>query len=465
MKYQKGITLITLVITIIIMFILTGVVTYSGIEAVNSAKKTAFISELEMIQAKVNVIYEERKTNSEKVEYYNSIGQDISNVDSERLTEILGETNKEGFLYFKPKDLEKLDLDNISGEVLINYDTREVVSLTGIEIDGVMYYKLKDIPNYKGYNVNYTESNLQAPTFTVSQTKLSENEYRFTIKDIVYTSNVNGGTVSYKKHSDTNWILNGTNTSFTVTEPGLYDIKFTDKAGNSTIVQEYIYVTDGLFAHYDAENNTRQGHDATTTTWEDLSGNGHDATTLGSAVWENNKLVCDGIDDYVDTGIKQSDFGQKITIETVANFQEVSNYRGLYGFHFYNFNDNIYEGMLSQYDGGNIYFGMGCDDKTVVNVHIPSTTLLNKLTHITVVMEGKKGIKLYLNGILISEVTATGNINFVDSYNFMIAKSLPDSNRYFKGTISNFIIYNRVLTNDEIRQNYEIDKYRFGITE
>ena len=38
------------------------------------------------------------------------------------------------------------------------------------------------------------------------------------------------GTVSYKLHNNTNWILNGEDTTFTVNIPGLYDIKFTDRA-------------------------------------------------------------------------------------------------------------------------------------------------------------------------------------------------------------------------------------------
>ena len=68
------------------------------------------------------------------------------------------------------------------------------------------------------------------PTFTVEIAKIGDEEYRFTLKDIVLGENVFGGTVSYKLHDATNWILNGENTTFTVNTPGLYDIKFTDKS-------------------------------------------------------------------------------------------------------------------------------------------------------------------------------------------------------------------------------------------
>ncbi len=218
MKNQKGITLITLVITIVILIIITGVVTYNGLESVNTSQKTAFISELEMIQAKVNVIYEERKASSEKIEYYNSIGQDISSLEDTRVNEALGQTSKDGFRFFNQEDLKKLDLDNINQEVLINYDTREIVSLNGFEIDGVKYYKLKDIPNYTGHNIEYINSNTQAPEFEVEVNKLS-NFWRLTIKNVVYNSNVTSGILSYKLHSSENWIIVGEKTYFEVNNP------------------------------------------------------------------------------------------------------------------------------------------------------------------------------------------------------------------------------------------------------
>lgn len=94
MKNEKGITIITLVITIVIMLILAGVVTNSGMQSIDTAKKTAFISEMEMIQAKVNTIYEERKSNTENIEYYNNIGQDISTVDNDKISIALGSSDK-----------------------------------------------------------------------------------------------------------------------------------------------------------------------------------------------------------------------------------------------------------------------------------------------------------------------------------------------------------------------------------
>ncbi|MCI8352471.1 MAG: LamG domain-containing protein [Clostridia bacterium] len=473
MKNQKGITLITLVITIVILIIITGVVTYNGLEAVNTSQKTAFISELEMIQAKVNVIYEERKASTEKIEYYNLIGQDLSNIDQARINEALGQTSKEGFKFFNSGDLKDLDLDNINQEVLINYDTREVVSLNGFEIEGIRYYKLKDIPNYLGYNVEYTNSNNKAPEFTVLKTKLNDNEYRLTIKDIVYNSNVNGGTVSYKLHSDTNWILNGKNTSFIIKKPGLYDIKFTDTAGNSTIVQEWIYVENGLICHLDGENNTGNGHNGTTTIWKDLTGNGFDANLTGlsntdASGFTDKALLLDGIDDYgTIQNLKLSKYND-ITICSTYKVLTLPTDQ-----------QNIAILCSNTSSRGRIFFGYGMINKMAINFRDPDTWLwetkdslnLQNINHISATFKAQNNNKfnqifvntqLYVkDNTIMEDIWNNDDITIGRAFGGSYITRHPLSN----SEINNIMIYNRALTDEEIKINYEIDKYRFGITE
>lgn len=252
MKNQKGITLITLVITIVVMTIIAGVTTYSGFESIKSAQITAFTAELEMIQAKVNVIYEKRKKSDEEKEYYDKLGQNITVVNNDMLSIVLGESSKEGFRYFSKDDLKKIDLDDIKQDVIINYDTCEVISLKGIEIDGVKYYKLKDLPNYNSYEVEYVNKNTEAKEFIIEQTKLSDS-YRITIKD-TNGNDINSGSVSYKLHNDENWLLNGNNMSFIVSKPGIYNVKYTDTAGNSKIKENILVGTEIFKEDFDEFN-------------------------------------------------------------------------------------------------------------------------------------------------------------------------------------------------------------------
>lgn len=212
---EKGITLISLVITIVVLAIITGIAVSASTDSIKSAKKTAFITELEMIQEKINTIYEKRKLNKEDIAYYNSLGQDISIISASKLTQILKGQSKEGYLYFSREDLKKLDLDNISQDVIINFDTRDVISVTGIEINGNTYYKLLDIPNYAGQKIDYKDKNIEAPTFDIEVNKMT-NSWQIVMRNIKYNSNVARGTLSYKLNDSDNWIIVGEKTYFEV---------------------------------------------------------------------------------------------------------------------------------------------------------------------------------------------------------------------------------------------------------
>lgn len=254
MKKENGITLVTLVIGIIILLILAGIATTAGLDSIRTAKKTSMITELEMIQEKVNTIYEKRKLNQNDVTYYNSLGQDISVVNSNIITQILGQIPKEGYRYFSTENLKQLDLDNISQDVIINFDTRDVASIIGIVIDGETYYRLTDMPDYSGQKIEQVDKNNQSLTFDIEVNKLS-NSWQMLIKNIVNPNQVYGGTLSYKPHESENWILLGETTHFEVTISGLYDIKYMDKAGNVAIKQvpvpEAVVLKVGDYIKYD----------------------------------------------------------------------------------------------------------------------------------------------------------------------------------------------------------------------
>jgi Tfp pilus assembly protein PilE len=221
---EKGITLISLVITIVVLAIITGIAISASTDSIKSAKRTAFITELEMIQEKVNTIYEKRKLNKEDIEYYDSLGQDISKVEASKLAQILKGQSKEGYLYFSKEDLKKLDLDNLSQDVIINFNTKDVISVIGIEIEGNTYYKLLDIPNYAGQKIDYIDKNTKVPTFDVEVNKMASS-WQVVLKNMTYNSNVARGTLSYKLSGSDNWIIAGEKTYFEVAKPRIIRYK------------------------------------------------------------------------------------------------------------------------------------------------------------------------------------------------------------------------------------------------
>ena len=77
------------------------------------------------------------------------------------------------------------------------------------------------------------------------------------------------------------------------------------------------------------------------------------------------------------------------------------------------------------------------------------------------VMESGVGIKLYVNGEL--QNTTAHNVTYYDgSDNTVLAGNYNNSN-YGNHSISILRIYNRVLTADEIAQNYNAQHKRFGL--
>ena len=435
MNNQKGITIITLVITIVLLLIITSVVSYNSLETLEETRKTAFISELEIVQAKVNTIHEKMKTNTKDLEYYNNTGQDITNVSGEKLTNVLGGNSKDGFRYFNSEDLKNLGLDNIKQEVIINYNTREVISLTGIKVKGQTYYKLKDIPGYTAYNVEYIDKTVSNPSFKIEKTKIEENVYRFTLRDIKLNDYTGIGEVRYKLHNSTNWISNGQDYTFTVENPGIYDIKLTNKSGKSTVLQEHIYKEEQGYVFLEnpsvfvSKNNLQITGDDNFTIESVMKILGPAGNVWSVPVWigRNSGYHLGGVVyPWYDT--KAHKFG--------VGYINANNI----------YSDDIYENVI-----GNT-----------------ATFSWRKVTTGQLSKGNKDYIKINFNGEIVNS-TYTGNSSFTQNLTAgcaVIGRGYQQDNRNetCNAAIKNIRIYNRDLTDEEIKINYEIDEYRFNIT-
>ena len=132
MKKEKGITLIALVLTVMILSILVGVATYTGIDTIKSSKFTRFETELKMMQTKVNEWYEEYKNGDNT---YLTLGQEISaNSDVEDQSNKVftsnasGITDKEGYRYFSIETLKTLGIEGIEKPYFINIEKRRWIT-------------------------------------------------------------------------------------------------------------------------------------------------------------------------------------------------------------------------------------------------------------------------------------------------------------------------------------------------
>lgn len=227
MKDRKGITLTSLVIVIIIMLILAGVGTYTGINTVRYVKRTQFNNELKIIHARVDEIVEKKLTPEELNEYGKAIEEQTDEIKQKIQTALEG-TENTGFRYFEKQDLEEIGVDGIDRQVIINFSTREVVDINGIKLDGIYIYRME-----KWNPVEYQNQNTEAPTFNLSKKVYGLNA-TIEVTDIEYKNGITKGSIRYGEVIDGEVTLWKTgSSSITIEKSGTYRVQVIDAAGNT----------------------------------------------------------------------------------------------------------------------------------------------------------------------------------------------------------------------------------------
>jgi hypothetical protein len=216
-------------------------------------------------------------------------------------------------------------------------------------------------------------------------------------------------------------------------------------------------VTNGLVLCLDA--GKPDSYNRIGTTWTDFSGNGNNGTLTNGPIFDSNNfdsIVFDGTNDYVQLTSISSQFTTDMTAESwiyiTSNSSDWVRIVGTGG------------------NGGNRTFGLWYD----VNRRLlwqrygagdpgiyPTTPIieLNKWQHVCATTSGTSHA-LYLNGVSIGTATATGPWA---SSNENITIGFAGFHTYITGRISMIKLYNRALSAQEILQNYNAQKSRFGL--
>ncbi len=226
------------------------------------------------------------------------------------------------------------------------------------------------------------------------------------------------------------------------------------------------YVTNGLVSLLDAEKNTKYGHSKRTAIWQNLAGTTNASlknvnNTLESG-WTENSLILDGINDWVNVGYY---YNSNMTIEIVAEPLNIVDDKTQY------FLANVQSGGIGIYknrkrkNSNEIYVS---GYKYIVS---ENEIIKNKLYSMST---GFNGTEMYFseNGTKY-KANYTGSIGNPNSSTvFAIAVDPEGTNdttgsteERFNMKVYSVRIYNRCLTEEEIKHNYEIDKARFGIKE
>ena len=219
-------------------------------------------------------------------------------------------------------------------------------------------------------------------------------------------------------------------------------------------------VRSGLILYLDAAKMA--SYSGSGTIWTDLSDNGNNATLLNGVGYDNGNLVFDGVNDYASIAYSSSlDFPTALTI-SVWFYSGTSGSQILYlkG----RTDADNYNPLLSS---SGYYAWTGANGRSQ---YLPPVSYIENNTWYNLTVSHTSGStpNVYRNGVLSTAHTFTEgngtralgtNLNLV-SINADIPRGTIGS---FNGRISSIQAYNRALTEQEIQQNFNALRGRFGI--
>ena len=212
-------------------------------------------------------------------------------------------------------------------------------------------------------------------------------------------------------------------------------------------------VTDGLVLCLDAAN--RKSYPGSGTTWIDLSGRGNNGAIANSPIFSANSFTFNGTTQEVDCGNATN---LQITVGSIGAWFAAdatnSGYNGIitkqlaWGLF-------VQDNLLVTYDWGN---AVGRSTSRTVGNNSWNHVMM---TFTETVGTPSNNARIYLNGNLVLTTT-------VKHFDHTVTVQIGEGNatplgQFFGGKISAAYVYNRVLTEAEIRQNFNALRGRYGI--
>jgi hypothetical protein len=232
-------------------------------------------------------------------------------------------------------------------------------------------------------------------------------------------------------------------------------------------------ITNGLVLNLDAANPRSYDYPYNGTIWNDLSGNGNNGTLINGVGYNSSNggsLVFDGVNDYIST---TTNLGTNpIPSHTISVWVKTSVASGkkIIGIENQQIGttSNIYDRHIYVGTNGRFYYGVY---DTTNRLLVSNSSLVDGVWHnIVGICTGNNQIFLYVDSILNSFGVGNSYALYGSSYIRIgsYALGVPggwanSANGYFTGQIANAQIYNRALSSQEVLQNYNATRARFGV--
>lgn len=184
--------------------------------------------------------------------------------------------------------------------------------------------------------------------------------------------------------------------------------------------------------------------------WKDLSGNSFDGELMNGVSYDSNNrgsIVFDGVDDYINCGS---------SIQISNNFTLSVWHKNANGGYI------IDQGNIGEDPTGSLEWngnGLSIGSNNISSVSANGTINTSNWNHIVCTFTSST-VKFYINGVLDSTKTASFS-SFTPSGILKIGRRAFNTSSIFSGNIGVVSIYNKVLTDSEVLQNYNSQKSRY----
>ena len=227
-------------------------------------------------------------------------------------------------------------------------------------------------------------------------------------------------------------------------------------------------ITEGLVLCLDAANT--RSYPTTGTIWSDLSRNSNNGTLINGPTFNSSNggsIVFDGINDYV---FKDSpvNVGNNFSVSAWIKPSNIATRNAIVG------NSYPYSGRIgfllttaTGYNSNLNTFFLTIGQDASYRIAANNSLTLNQWNHVSaVVLNGGGSILLYKDGVetqyRISSLSS-GTILYTANQ-FYVGARYSTGFEPFRGDIAQVSIYNRALSAQEVLQNYNATKSRFGLT-
>jgi hypothetical protein len=221
-------------------------------------------------------------------------------------------------------------------------------------------------------------------------------------------------------------------------------------------------ITDGLVLALDAANV--KSYRGSGTVWTDLSENNNTGTLTNGPTFSGGNggsIVFDGTNDYV--LFNSYNFGNEITVSCFINPTSAASIRTLFANTTSGATTNGIKIFINQFNTTNRAIAMEIGNGSS-GQNIQANNLINfgAWQHVAFSLNKTSASgSIYYNGVLDTTVALTVT-NFSTNAVFRMG-SFTNNQFYYTGNISHYAVYNRALTANEVLQNFNATRSRFGV--